>query len=438
VTIAIVSPTPGAAAGGIGGFSIDPATAAQTAIVVDITSTTHELVQMACPGFGVDERIVCRDGVFQGYWGQRSTKSTISGGYRLSILPPKGWSPNVLSKLAVAVDTTSAGGNVAPVASFTVSLVSNRTYSVVNASTDSDGTVVSWDWDWGDGSGHGSTATPGNHTYATDGSKTITLLVTDNLGATNSTTRTFTVAGWSVDATSGKGMPANATEVSNLLTQSGISATLEGLWPFGAPASGNVNDVSGNALNLSVGPGSNSTSYQQAVTSWSALAYKTTLNQAADLIGAITNTNANDHTLLLYAEVSSAAGASGGAITLCHMGDGFDISAAIEISTSNLLSFSNGTGSGRTAGVNNVTGSVRPYLLSSDAGISASMYTDQEKIVTAANGATGTEIKVGGNFTDTYYPGTTKYLWGILLNQALTTAQSKTLLQKLNWSIPWS
>jgi PKD repeat protein len=60
-----------------------------------------------------------------------------------------------------------------------------------SSSTDPDGTIVSYAWDFGDGST--ATGPTPSHTYAAPGTYTVALTVTDNNGATNTTTHQVTV-----------------------------------------------------------------------------------------------------------------------------------------------------------------------------------------------------------------------------------------------------
>ena len=76
------------------------------------------------------------------------------------------------------------GGNAAPVANFTFTTDLLST-TFTDTSTDPDGSVVSWDWDFGDGNSSSFQNT--SHTYASAGTYTVNLTVTDNLGDTGST-----------------------------------------------------------------------------------------------------------------------------------------------------------------------------------------------------------------------------------------------------------
>ncbi len=81
--------------------------------------------------------------------------------------------------------------NQLPVATFTSTVTDLSVAFDGSASADSDGTVVGWAWSFGDGAtATGPTAT---HTYATAGTKSVTLVVTDNLGATGSSTSSVVV-----------------------------------------------------------------------------------------------------------------------------------------------------------------------------------------------------------------------------------------------------
>lgn len=82
------------------------------------------------------------------------------------------------------------GANTPPTASFTSSC-SGLTCTFTNTSTDPDGSVVSWSWNFGDGAT--STAQNPSRTYAAAGTYTVVLTVTDNGGATGTTSQAVTV-----------------------------------------------------------------------------------------------------------------------------------------------------------------------------------------------------------------------------------------------------
>jgi PKD repeat protein len=80
--------------------------------------------------------------------------------------------------------------NATPVANFTSSCT-NLNCGFTDGSTDSDGTVAAWAWTFGDGGT--STAQNPTRTYASAGTYTVTLRVTDNLGATGQRSQPVTV-----------------------------------------------------------------------------------------------------------------------------------------------------------------------------------------------------------------------------------------------------
>ncbi|MEM0372499.1 MAG: PKD domain-containing protein [archaeon] len=81
--------------------------------------------------------------------------------------------------------------NLPPVAYFTYTNSTPNTFSFIDASTDSDGAVVSWLWNFADGTT--SAARNPTHVFAA-GTYSVVLTVTDDDGATNSYARTITVS----------------------------------------------------------------------------------------------------------------------------------------------------------------------------------------------------------------------------------------------------
>lgn len=102
-----------------------------------------------------------------------------AGTYSVSLtVTDDGGATNTISN-----SVTVANDNNAPVADFSYD-VNLLTVSLTDANSDSDGQIVDWLWDLGDG----NTSTEQNpvHTYAASGTYNISLVVTDDDGASNS------------------------------------------------------------------------------------------------------------------------------------------------------------------------------------------------------------------------------------------------------------
>ncbi|APX34934.1 hypothetical protein BH708_14745 [Brachybacterium sp. P6-10-X1] len=83
--------------------------------------------------------------------------------------------------------------NQAPVASFTTSVDGLIAEFDASSSIDSDGVIEVFAWDWGDGTSEVGVETTG-HTYAEDGTYTVTLTVTDDSGETATSSAPVMVA----------------------------------------------------------------------------------------------------------------------------------------------------------------------------------------------------------------------------------------------------
>ncbi|AGN00426.1 PKD domain-containing protein [Salinarchaeum sp. Harcht-Bsk1] len=153
---------------------------------------------------------------------------------------------------AIASSTITVGDpNQGPTASFTTSPSSPDPGQSVSfdasGSSDSDGTISSYEWDFGDGTtATGETAT---HTYADGGSYEVTLTVTDDAGATDSTTSTLGIGGdVSASTTLSEFYSAYDEDFNHEYTEGGVSGLLKNeLNPDASEFGADVDAISNNA-----------------------------------------------------------------------------------------------------------------------------------------------------------------------------------------------
>ncbi|BDZ51947.1 hypothetical protein GCM10025867_41880 [Frondihabitans sucicola] len=130
--------------------------------------------------------------------------------------------------------------NQPPTASFTSAVTDLSAAFDASASADADGSVASYAWDFGDGStGTGKTPT---HAYTTPGTKTVTLTVTDDKGATGVTSSQVVVTAPHVNVVPTASFTSTATGLSSAFDAS-ASADSDGTiasyaWDFGDGTTG--------------------------------------------------------------------------------------------------------------------------------------------------------------------------------------------------------
>ncbi|MEV8214404.1 PKD domain-containing protein [Leifsonia sp. NPDC077715] len=173
------------------------------------------------------------------FWSRPSmgfTDTGLAGGsrhtYTLTVTDPDGNSTAVTGNSVLIAGGT---GNQPPIASFSATASGLSVSFDGRASSDPDGSIASYAWTFGDGgTASGSTT---SHTYAAAGTYTATLKVTDNGGASSTTSKSITVTSGTTTA----------------LARDAFQRTVSGGW--GSADAGGAWTASGSATSFSVASG---------------------------------------------------------------------------------------------------------------------------------------------------------------------------------------
>lgn len=235
-------------------------------------------------------------------------------------------------------------------------------------------------------------------------------------------------AGWTIDATSNKAAPVSSTEAQALLTAAAVSSgTVTNFYPFFSTASGNVLDDVGSKNLTAAG----TWSYSQAVTGWSTQGIASSSGTSATFTNnTFANVNANNYTLFLLAKIDTPLGQR----TVMRMGDVFDDDATFEITSSGFMAVGDGT-PGRTTGAVDATSAARYWVLS--IGTNVLLANDQELLTGGAKACNGTQLLFGGDNSQTWFPASTKYMIGFVVNAGLSSADIRAVLTEAGYTVAW-
>ena len=120
--------------------------------------------------------------------------------------------------------TTHTAGNASPSADFTFEVLGLEV-AFSDASVDPDGQIASWEWDFGDG--NTSTVQNPSHQYLDSGTYSVTLTVTDDLGAKDTTTAEVTVSAGGALSLTAVGYKVQGLQKVDLTWTGGSTANVE-------------------------------------------------------------------------------------------------------------------------------------------------------------------------------------------------------------------
>lgn len=316
-----------------------------------------------------------------------------------------------------------AVANQSPTADFS-SVVTLLQVDFTDASSDPDGSIIAWDWDWGDGTTHGTTQNP-SHTYTTVGNKTVTLTVTDNVGATHSVQKTVTPTITKDGPSSAIYTPLTSAEWTAL----SLPAPSH-LW-LCQEASGNLAATIGTAtLTANATP-----VYQQSVTDWTRKAVGTadgTTSQRFQSTQAALDYSAGQSIAwLVYANFTA------GASTRRLFATGADTNGIRLLNTGVPQSVHNNTATSGTTSHSGAT--VHPWLWYRNATTNASgLMTDLEHIVGTHDESAFASSSKGIGAAGTQTAATARYLLvAFWTGSDAETIAAKATLTALGWSPGW-
>ncbi|MBI4393611.1 MAG: PKD domain-containing protein [Euryarchaeota archaeon] len=186
-TIGIVSPPPPPNAAPLADFDASP-TPATTGVPVDFTDLSADsdgIIVSWSWDFGDGASSAAED----------PTHAYASSGtfiVTLTVMDDDGATAS--ASQTVTVEEPAPAPNVPPIADFTASpqsAIVGASISFSDMSSDTDGTIVSWQWDFGDGVTSGEMDP--THAFSLPGSFTVTLTVTDDDGASATTSRVVSI-----------------------------------------------------------------------------------------------------------------------------------------------------------------------------------------------------------------------------------------------------